>query len=307
MLDDIFTIRTANAHDIVPVAALAHALWPDSCIRELEAEFAALFGSAQACVFAACAGEEIAGFAQCQLRYDYVEGCDSTPVGYLEGIYVAPEHRKRGLASALIARCEGWAKRKGCRQFASDCELDNEDSLRFHLKAGFSEANRIICFTKDIGGAMEGIVMTGWDDRFAGDYITMSVDWLKEYGLLEPADLEILEHPHEAVLNGGGQIFFALCGGAPVGTASVINMGGGVYEIAKLTVLYQYRGRGIAKALMTACLDFARSSGAVRAVLYTNHKLTAALGLYKHMGFIEVKHEHSPYVESDIRMELELC
>ncbi len=87
-------------------------------------------------------------FAQCQLRHDYVEGTESSPVGYLEGIFVLEEYRKNGYAAELLAACERWAKEKGCSEFASDCELDNADSLRFHLAMGFAEANRIICFKK---------------------------------------------------------------------------------------------------------------------------------------------------------------
>ena len=79
-----------------------------------------------------------------------MEGTDSSPVGYLEGIYVEEDCRKQGIARALLAACENWAKTKGCTEFASDCELDNTQSLRFHLNVGFIEANRIICFTKKL-------------------------------------------------------------------------------------------------------------------------------------------------------------
>ena len=84
------------------------------------------------------------------MRCDYVEGTDSSPVGYLEGIYVAEAYRKQGFAKALLAACESWAKTKGCSEFASDCELTNTQSLQFHLRMGFEEANRIICFTKKL-------------------------------------------------------------------------------------------------------------------------------------------------------------
>ena len=77
-----------------------------------------------------------------------VEGTDSSPVGYLEGIFVLEEYKKRGYAKELLGECQNWAKDQGCFEFASDCELDNEDGLKFHLKMGFAEANRIICFTK---------------------------------------------------------------------------------------------------------------------------------------------------------------
>ncbi len=90
------------------------------------------------------------GFAQCQLRYDYVEGTHSSPVGYLEGIFIEPSHQHKGYAKELLKECELWAKSKGCKEFASDCELDNADSLKFHIAMGFEEANKVICFRKDL-------------------------------------------------------------------------------------------------------------------------------------------------------------
>jgi aminoglycoside 6'-N-acetyltransferase I len=71
-------------------------------------------------------------------------------VGYLEGIFVREAYRRRGFAGELLAACEGWARSRGCVEFASDCELSNACSLAFHLCAGFSEANRIICFAKKL-------------------------------------------------------------------------------------------------------------------------------------------------------------
>ena len=71
-------------------------------------------------------------------------------MGYLEGIWVSEECRGRGVARALLCACEEWARACGCTEFASDCELDNAQSLHFHLHTGFEEANRIICFTKKL-------------------------------------------------------------------------------------------------------------------------------------------------------------
>ena len=68
----------------------------------------------------------------------------------LEGIYVKEYAREQGIASRLMKACEDWARVQGCMEFASDCELDNEESLAFHLKLGFKEANRIICFAKTL-------------------------------------------------------------------------------------------------------------------------------------------------------------
>ena len=88
------------------------------------------------------------GFAQCQLRNDYVEGTKTSPVEYLEGIFVKEQCRHKGYAKELLVECEAWAKENGCSEFASDCEIHNVDSFHFHQAMNFIEANRIICFTK---------------------------------------------------------------------------------------------------------------------------------------------------------------
>lgn len=143
-------IRKAETKDLAILAGLACQLWPHHTIDEMRAEFADIIAKPDAVVFLAFTQETAIGFAQCQLRCDYVEGTDSSPVGYLEGIYVAEAYRKQGVAKALLTACESWAKTKGCCEFASDCQLDNAQSLQFHLRVGFEEANRIICFTKKL-------------------------------------------------------------------------------------------------------------------------------------------------------------
>ena len=145
------TIRKAAQTDASAVAKLACMLWPDDSQKEMEAEFEELLESEDAAVFLAEGEWEAIGFAQCQLRRDYVEGTFSSPVGYLEGIFVREEYRRRGVAKQPLKACEAWAKDMGCTEFASDCELTNYESYRFHLALGFLEANRIICFTKRIG------------------------------------------------------------------------------------------------------------------------------------------------------------
>ena len=145
-----FSIRKAVRADIPAVAAMAGCIWHSASAEELESEFSDMIEVKDAAVFLAFSGDTVCGFAQCGLRYDYVEGTHSSPVGYLEGIFVRPEYRKQGCAGALLAACESWANEKGCSEFASDCELTNTQSLQFHLNVGFREVNRIICFTKQI-------------------------------------------------------------------------------------------------------------------------------------------------------------
>ena len=145
-------IKQAGIHDSKIVAELAMLLWPDNEINDLEKEMKNYIISDNGAVFIYFSETIPVGFAQCNLRNDYVEGTESSPVGYLEGIFVKVKYRKRGIGKKLLIQCEEWAKRKGCSEFASDCELNNTESLKFHLQLGFEEANRIICFKKNLCG-----------------------------------------------------------------------------------------------------------------------------------------------------------
>ncbi|MEE0681546.1 MAG: aminoglycoside 6'-N-acetyltransferase [Candidatus Gastranaerophilaceae bacterium] len=142
--------RLCGADDAPAAAGLAGMLWPGCDQTELVKEYGQFISAgSMACPLALFRGEPI-GFAQCQLRHDYVEGAHSSPVAYLEGIFVKAPYRRLGAARGLLSMCEEWARGKGCHELASDCELNNDGSLGFHLNYGFSEANRIICFIKNI-------------------------------------------------------------------------------------------------------------------------------------------------------------
>lgn len=145
-----YEIVKASKKDIKDLAALASLLWPNHFVTDLETEFEEIVDCDSVAVYLISIEKRPIGFAQCSLRNDYVEGTKSSPVGYLEGIFIKPANRKKGYAKRLLAGCEKWAKEKGCEEFASDCELTNEESLHFHLNMGFAEANRIICFTKKL-------------------------------------------------------------------------------------------------------------------------------------------------------------
>lgn len=143
-------LKEATLGDITTIAKLAMSLWPDNDMAELSEEMKTIIMQEDAMIMLAYNEQDAIGFAQCQLRYDYVEGTATSPVGYLEGVYVKDAFRKQGRARELIAACEQWAKIQGCHEFASDCELHNEESLAMHIHLGFIEANRIICFTKKL-------------------------------------------------------------------------------------------------------------------------------------------------------------
>ena len=143
-------IRKASKDDSRVLAEMAVQMWDSHSVHELEADFTGTLLNAQSAFFIKYENELPVGFAQCGLRTDYVEGTESSPVGYLEGIFVKEEYRKAGYAKELLCACEMWAKEIGCSEFASDCELDNVASFKFHMAMGFVEANRIICFKKKL-------------------------------------------------------------------------------------------------------------------------------------------------------------
>ncbi|MCI8554781.1 MAG: GNAT family N-acetyltransferase [Clostridiales bacterium] len=143
-------VQKAGKKDLTILANLAVLLWRNHSPDELIHEFSALLSQGTAQFFLKYEEGMPVGFAQCQLRWDYVEGTETTPVGYLEGIFIQESCRRQGYARELLAECERWAKANGCKEFASDCEIDNGDSLSFHQSMKFKEANRIICFTKKL-------------------------------------------------------------------------------------------------------------------------------------------------------------
>lgn len=143
-------ISEMKLSDVTTAAELALKLWPEGTIELFIEEMNDLLSDSEAVVYLKYADEKAVGFAHCQLRNDYVEGTDSSPVGYLEGIYVSETYRRQGIARELVRACEDFAARNGCTEIASDCEIDNDDSAAMHLKLGFTEAGRIIHFKKTL-------------------------------------------------------------------------------------------------------------------------------------------------------------
>lgn len=143
-------IEQLNNQNIDQAAQLAHQLWPEAELSELKQEFAEKINSNSSEVYLARSSGQYIGFIEMSLRFDYVEGSHSSPVGYIEGIYVAQSYRKQGISRKLVEAGEAWARAQGCSELASDTELANIDSQQFHQKLGFAEANRIVSYIKSI-------------------------------------------------------------------------------------------------------------------------------------------------------------
>lgn len=129
---------------------LRQALWPDCPRVEHLAEMqSALDLPDQYAQFLACGADgRAAGFVEASLRTDYVNGTDSSPVAFLEGIYVAPACRRQGVGRLLVAAVASWARERGCSELASDAPLDNVASHAMHAALGFEETERVVYFRK---------------------------------------------------------------------------------------------------------------------------------------------------------------
>ncbi|MCL2837721.1 MAG: GNAT family N-acetyltransferase [Oscillospiraceae bacterium] len=91
-----------------------------------------------------------AGFINLSIRNDYVNGTDTSPVAFVEAIYILPEYRRLGIGRELLEYAEKFAREHGITQIASDCFIDNALSEEFHKNCGFVEKERVICFVKNI-------------------------------------------------------------------------------------------------------------------------------------------------------------
>ena len=144
-----FAVATKN--DLPDWLEMALALWPHESKEDMESLFHTLFISENDQMLICKTDEGIAaGFANISIRKDYVEGSNSSPVGYIEGIYVKPEFRKKGIAKKFVELAEDWSREKGCTELGSDTELENIESQKFHRHIGFDGESRIVHFIKSI-------------------------------------------------------------------------------------------------------------------------------------------------------------
>ena len=142
-------VRPVEARDLEEWLRMRLALWPDGRLLLHQNEMREILSNPQE--FITFVAERPAGglgaFLEASLRR-YADGCDSSPVGYIEGWYVDPDLRRLGIGRQLVQAAEGWAVSRGCQEMGSDCELENQLSWSAHLALGYQEAERLIHFCK---------------------------------------------------------------------------------------------------------------------------------------------------------------
>ena len=149
------------------------------------------------------------------------------------------------------------------------------------------------------------IVIVGFNKKYSEQFFILNKAWIEESWRLEDSDKKDLLNPDKIVEN-GGQVFFALENQIPVGTAAMIKSSDDRFELAKMTVQEDFRGKGIANMLMDECLKFAKENKAKEIFLISNDSLTIARNLYDKYRFKEVNLDSQKYDRGNVKMILKI-
>ena len=145
-------IRPVEHGDAAVWERMRTALWPDDTGSHA-AEIARFFSpqrSEPLEVLLACSGAGAPlGFVELSIR-PHAAGCTSDRVAFVEGWYVEPQHRRRGVGAALMRAAEEWGRANKCPELGSDTELWNESSIDAHKALGFEEVERLVAFRKSL-------------------------------------------------------------------------------------------------------------------------------------------------------------
>lgn len=143
-----YTIRRAAYGDKPAWVQMRHRLWPEAPVDYLELDLDDKLGNPRYAVFVA-SGEDgsLLAFIEVSLR-EYAEGCETSPVGYIEAWYVDEHVRGQRLGRDLVHTAEHWAREQGCREMASDTWLANETGIAVHERLGYYEVDRLVHFVK---------------------------------------------------------------------------------------------------------------------------------------------------------------
>ena len=133
--------------------ALRSALWPDVAEADQLSGMADALARGHYVRLAVTADGSAVGFVEASKRADYVNGTNSSPVAFLEGLYVAKSCRRHGVARALVESVVTWALAEGCSELASDSLLDNTAGHAAHHALGFEETERVVYFRRALHDA----------------------------------------------------------------------------------------------------------------------------------------------------------
>jgi aminoglycoside 6'-N-acetyltransferase I len=144
-------VRRVGPHDDAEWMRMRDVLWPGLIAKTHEIDIADFRANQTTQVVFVVDREDglLGGFLETGTR-KYADGCETSPVGYIEGWYVDPDLRQAGWGRALVEAAEDWARSCGYAEIASDCLLENEISLKAHTAIGYEEVERLIHFRKSL-------------------------------------------------------------------------------------------------------------------------------------------------------------
>ena len=145
-----------------------------------------------------------------------------------------------------------------------------------------------------------------YQPKYKAAFKKLNEDWITQYFKMEESDYKYLDHPEENIIRNGGYIFMAIYKDKPVGTCAIVKMNDEQFELAKMGVAPDAKGKGIGFLLGNACIAKAREAGAKKLYLESNTILKPAISLYHKLGFKKITGPPSPYERSNIQMELSL-
>lgn len=143
-----------------------------------------------------------------------------------------------------------------------------------------------------------------YDNIYAEDFKSLNLEWLDKYHLTESHDLYYLDNPIKTIIEKAGFIWLAKVGEKVIGSAALLKMGDDVFELSKMSVTADYQGKGIGRLLIQTCLTKAKNLGSKKILLFSNHQLQTAIGLYEKFGFKHIELKDSPFETADVKMEL---
>ena len=149
-------------------------------------------------------------------------------------------------------------------------------------------------------------VIIDYEDQYLEDFQRLNLEWLEKFDLVESHDLEILNHPQQNVIDQGGFLFLLAEDNAIIGSADIFKINDKEYELIKMSVAPEHRGKKFGDLPLEKCIAKAKEMKASKIILFSNSNLQTAIRLYEKFGFKHVEVVNAPFETADIKMELEL-
>ncbi|MDR5589826.1 GNAT family N-acetyltransferase [Christiangramia sp. SM2212] len=149
--------------------------------------------------------------------------------------------------------------------------------------------------------------IVSWKPEYSEEFRKMNIYWLEEFFWVEPHDEDVLGDPNKYIIDPGGTIFFALEENNVIGCVALMKIKEDIFELTKMAVKPEYRGKKIGHQLMQHSIEFATDQNWDSLIIYSNRKLENAIHLYRKYGFKEIPiAKDNPYSRGDIKMQLKL-